>query len=146
MTLARLLATALLFCSLALFAQEPLPGQLIAPGNVRSTTPAPTPSEPWRIIPDQPLYGLEQNSPDSMRVDRFKADPDFNLLNPAPETMISSEAQRQSDTTCFAIRSYVMARDNKESDSTHPVRYSTCQPASQYHVKNAEGPALRIRR
>ena len=144
MTLARLLATALLSCSLCSVAQVPLLG-LIGPGEVPSSTPAATPSEPWRIIPDQPLYSPKQNSPDSMRVDQFKADRDFNPLDPIPETNLSSDTA-QSDATCFAIRSYVMARDNKDSDSTHPVRYSTCQPASRYHVRNADKPDLKIRR
>jgi hypothetical protein len=42
------------------------------------------------------------------------------------------------DKTCYAIRSYVVARDGKDTDSTHPVSYSTCRPASRYHVKNVE--------
>jgi len=136
MTLARLLAAALLSCSLYSVAQEPLPSQMIVP----STPPGATLSEPQRVSPDQPVYEPEQSSPDSMRVDRFEAGLDFNLLTPI------REAQAESDTTCFAIRSYVMARDNKESDSTHPVRYSTCQPSTQYHVRNAEKSSLKIRR
>jgi hypothetical protein len=42
------------------------------------------------------------------------------------------------DGTCYAIRSYVVARDSKDSDSTHPVSYSTCQPASRYRVRTTE--------
>jgi hypothetical protein len=43
-----------------------------------------------------------------------------------------------ADTTCLKIRSYVVARDSKDSDSTHPVSYSTCQPASRYRLKTTE--------
>jgi hypothetical protein len=39
---------------------------------------------------------------------------------------------------CFKIRSYVVARDSKDSDAVHLVRYSTCQPASRYQVKTAD--------
>jgi hypothetical protein len=44
----------------------------------------------------------------------------------------------ETDTTCFAIRSYVVARDSKDSDSTHPAGYSTCRPSDRYKVKGAE--------
>jgi len=40
--------------------------------------------------------------------------------------------------TCYAIRSYVVARDSKDSDSTHPAGYSTCQPSNRYRVKRAD--------
>ena len=40
--------------------------------------------------------------------------------------------------TCLKIRSYVVARDSKDSDSTHPVRYSTCQPSTRYRLKTTE--------
>ena len=43
-----------------------------------------------------------------------------------------------ADTTCYAIRSYVVARDSKDSDSTHPVSYTTCQPSSRYGLKTTE--------
>jgi hypothetical protein len=39
---------------------------------------------------------------------------------------------------CYAIRSYVVARDSKNSDSTHPVSYSTCQPAARYQLRTTE--------
>jgi len=43
--------------------------------------------------------------------------------------------------TCFAIRSYVVARDRKNSDSVHPVRSSTCVSARHVQLKNATGSA-----
>ena len=43
-----------------------------------------------------------------------------------------------NDPTCYTIRSYVVARDSKDSDSTHPAGYSTCLPSDRYHVKTAE--------
>jgi hypothetical protein len=40
--------------------------------------------------------------------------------------------------TCLKLRSYVVARDSKNSDSTHLVSYSTCQPTSRYGLKTTE--------
>jgi hypothetical protein len=40
--------------------------------------------------------------------------------------------------TCYSIRSYVVARDSKDSDSTHLAGYSTCQPATRYGLKTTE--------
>jgi len=41
------------------------------------------------------------------------------------------------DVSCLSIRSYVVARDEKDSDATHLVKYSTCQPTSRYRLKTA---------
>lgn len=45
---------------------------------------------------------------------------------------LTPDGLSSEDDTCFTIRSYVVARDNKNSDSTHPVGYSTCHPAKRY--------------
>ena len=42
------------------------------------------------------------------------------------------------DKTCFAIRSYLMARDDKDTDSTHLVRTSTCIPSNKYELRTAD--------
>lgn len=42
------------------------------------------------------------------------------------------------DVMCLKIRSYVMARDSRDSDSTHLVGYSTCQPASRYRLRTTQ--------
>ena len=44
-----------------------------------------------------------------------------------------------ADHYCLKIRSYLMARDGKNSDSTHQVGYSTCLPASRYRLRTAVG-------
>lgn len=33
--------------------------------------------------------------------------------------------------TCFAMRTYLVEQDAPDSDSVHPVGYTTCQPASR---------------
>lgn len=48
-----------------------------------------------------------------------------------------------SDHFCLKMRSYVVARDSKDSDSVHLTDYSTCQPASRYRVKTTQAePAV----
>jgi hypothetical protein len=125
MTLARLLTAPLLLCCLSAFAQDQQPRN-------------PRPSEPWRIIPNQPGdVGSGQQLLSPMRVDQFRFDP---KVEAKPDKAVSVlDGQPDTDTICYSIRSYVVARDSKDSDSTHPAGYSTCRPASGYHVKNAQG-------
>jgi hypothetical protein len=51
---------------------------------------------------------------------------------------ISPEGSDPADAVCFTMRSYLVARDSKHSDSTHPVGYSTCQPSRRYGLKKVE--------
>ena len=48
-----------------------------------------------------------------------------------------------ADHYCLKMRSYLMARDGKNSDSTHLVGYSTCLPASRYRLRTAVGSSQR---
>jgi len=147
MTLTRLVLAALLVCSLPAFTQDQ---QLIAtqnPENVAALATShdsPTPSEPWRIMPNR-SSNFSSDSMDRMRIDQYVLDQrksDFRSGG-------SNEAKRRTlvmgldgpldaDATCFTMRSYVVARDFKDSDSTHPTGYSTCQPASKYRVKTTQ--------
>lgn len=113
MTLGRLVIVALLLCPLVAFSQD----EQVQPstGTTVSSTAIEKLSEPWRIIP--PEISLNQNT---------------NVLRFSPRA-ISSD-----DFVCLKIRSYVVARDSKDSDSVHPVKYSTCQPASRYQLKTTE--------
>jgi hypothetical protein len=151
MTLARLLALTLLVCSLPAFTQDQQTG-LLLPGNSvvvpyfdLNRPAAATPSEPWRIIPKRPS-DLSSDSVAHLGVDRYRWDQgkvDFPTgpwkLEAATGTRVSGlDGQLDADTTCYAIRSYVVALDSKDSDSTHPAGYSTCRPASRYHLKSAQ--------
>jgi cytochrome c oxidase assembly factor CtaG len=44
-----------------------------------------------------------------------------------------------SDTTCFMMRTWYVARVHPKSDETRVVGYSTCQLSSRYDVKRAHG-------
>jgi hypothetical protein len=40
-----------------------------------------------------------------------------------------------SERTCFTMRSYLMAREDRHSDSTRQVGYSVCEPSSTFDVR-----------
>lgn len=147
MTLARLLATALLVCSALAFAQKKS-DSLAIPAQAADASKSPTaaPSEPWKFIPNQPMDAAAGRNPlDRLQVDKYKVfrsktDTRTLLLGPDADAgmFLSGVDGLDADTTCLKIRSYVVARDSKDSDSTHPVSYSTCQPASRYRLKTTE--------
>jgi hypothetical protein len=42
------------------------------------------------------------------------------------------------DMTCLKLRTYVMKRDEKDSDATHLIRKVKCTPARKFSVKSAD--------
>ncbi len=151
MTSARFLTLALVLCSVPVFAQDHSRKPLLDSQNARAT------SESWRIIPEEmananvpldPLARLLTSQPP-----RYKSNQghEANVLVPGQNLKLSLDPNAKNnrvvdsmgrladDTTCLAIRSYVVARDSKDSDSTHLVLYSTCQPASRYQLRTAVG-------
>jgi hypothetical protein len=168
MTLARLLAAVLLLCSLSAFAQDrpvqnsqaltppcreswtgcPVQGNVLGSKNFfpLDRTTAATPAEPWRLIPNSPAdFRPGQNALDLMRLDEYRLDqikgnPHVRhfKLDPLSEALAVDSNPLDADNTCLSIRSYVVARDSKDSDSTHPVGYSTCQPSKRYQVRSAD--------
>ncbi len=164
MTLARLLAAALLICSLPAFAQDQQsqssrPSTGVTTEHVRkgpdlsreafffalNLTKAATPAEPWRLISKTPVAIGGVNALDPVRVDQYH--PDRHEDDSAPTFVAKARSSARmpdflldgdGDTACFKIRSYVVARDSKDSDSTHPVSYTTCQPSSRYGLKTTE--------
>ncbi len=129
MSSARLLIPLVMACSLCAVGQSQRSKPTLASSNSDAKTAtafpdlqtrAATPSEPWRIIP--------QNAERSSSL-RF-------LPDSGNDHIAISLAGNSSDGTCYAIRSYVVARDSQSSEATHPVAYSTCQPASRYQLRN----------
>jgi hypothetical protein len=45
--------------------------------------------------------------------------------------------QLQMDGVCFTMRTYVVAREDKDSDVTRPVRVTRCLPATKLEFKSA---------
>jgi Co/Zn/Cd efflux system component len=46
----------------------------------------------------------------------------------------------ERDGVCYTLRTYVMARDEKDSDTTHLVRETRCLPAAKLQFKTAIAP------
>jgi hypothetical protein len=140
MTLVNAFAAALVVCSLPSFCQvTPQPNFPKKPDLGIKTTQS---SDPWRIVPDDatpqdPLARiLSASTPYAINKDRG-----FNLhLTPpleADKMAVWPDGEYGADSVCYTIRSYVVARDAKDSDSVHPVGYSTCQPATRYRLRTA---------
>lgn len=174
MTPTRLLASALVLCSLPAFAQDhPRAGSPFGKGfYLFCPAPAATHEEPWRIIPNRPGdLGSGQVTPYQLSLDRpivdciryvnftrkgysfsnlhscsqlSNADATCHMVrtfmwaNVQPGSTDFPSNESDAPPTCYAIRSYVVARDSKTSDSTHPVSYSTCQPAARYQLRTTE--------
>ncbi len=47
----------------------------------------------------------------------------------------SIHIEEDRDNVCYTMRSYIVARENRDSDSTKLVGYSTCQPSSKYELR-----------
>jgi uncharacterized membrane protein len=106
------------------------------------------PEEP-RILSDRSLAAA---SAESNTTRNFRAEPlrtmqvphtPFRVAPPDPDQKVlsSADGQGSGDETCYAIRSYLVQRDSKDSDSTHMAGYSTCRPSIRYHVKTIQAPA-----
>ncbi len=145
MTLTRLILAALLVCSLPAFAQDQRLGTAQNSDSVAAfATNYGSSTEPWRIMPNRPP-NLSSDSMDRMHIDRYVLDQfrgDFRSgrSNEAKKRalVMGLNGPLDADATCFTMRSYVVARDSKDSDSTHPTSYSTCQPASKYRVRTTQ--------
>jgi hypothetical protein len=157
MTSARLLFAILVMCSLPAFTQD-------QPVNAAPTNAAPALttdanrntekiSEPWKMILAAPADGTS-NPMDHIRVDQYRVDQgssdllrDYSKSQPRARTLLlGMDGQPESDTTCFTMRSYVVARDSPDSDSTHMTGYSTCQPTSRYRLKTTEERSVLLER
>jgi hypothetical protein len=154
MTLARLLVV-LLVCALPAFAQDQQLSASQNPDNASAfatNQDSATPAEPWRIMPNR-ASDLSANSIDRMRVDQYVLDQgkaDFrsggSKESKTRTLVMGLNGTLDTDATCFTMRSYVVARDSRDSDSTHPTGYSTCQPASKYRVRTTQqGPVVQDR-
>ncbi len=146
MTLIRLCAAALVVCSTLAFAQTKTDSVAVSDQASASQPATAASSEPWKFIPNQPSDVAASKDP----LSRFQVD-QYKLLRSngaciglcpraaADAGMVLSGFGGELDAnTCLKIRSYVVARDSKDSDSTHPVSYSTCQPSTRYRVRTTE--------
>jgi hypothetical protein len=83
---------------------------------------------------------------DVVEVPRPPADsPEVIRPGPGVDALISPDSQglyspRESsrETVCFTMRSYLVARESRNSDSTHLVGYSTCHPAAGLELRSTD--------
>ena len=66
---------------------------------------------------------------------------DDTLSDLARHARVSSEFER--DGVCYTMRTYVMAREDKDSDATHMVRATRCLPAWKLEYKTTVTPMHR---
>ena len=144
MTCIRLLMAISLVCSVSAFAQN----NRTSPSNdasVRSSLTAAN-SEPWKILPESPASSHSTaNFPSQSSIDRSTGpfllgeNPSGPLLNGTIDPNMSVRASAEGgDSYCLNIRSYVVARDSKNSDSVHLTGYTTCVPASRFRLRTAD--------
>jgi hypothetical protein len=147
MTPLRLLPAAVLCCTVLAFSQEP-PSSGIRPNRTAEPDKSmqATASKPWKIVLSQPAdlnagaNPLQQAQIDKYKIDRSRIENGRSLRwgSQIDPIFIVMDGQLGDDTVCYKIRSYVVARDAKDSDSVHPVAYSTCQPASRYRLRTTQ--------
>lgn len=151
---ARLLVVVVLLSSSCLLAQENQPTNTyqVPDNTTSSSSPGLSFYAPLRIDRLGSMWVVRQDP-----VLRFQATdsptfgqghgPDLKvfsiekLSNQETPTFVLPPDLLAGGEVCLKIRSYLMARDRKNSDSTHLVGYSTCQPASRYRLKTAVGSA-----
>ncbi|MGA3089888.1 MAG: hypothetical protein ABSD75_14830 [Terriglobales bacterium] len=85
---------------------------------------------------------LAPEAPGTVRADPYEAPlapPSTPRPHPASplEMSLRTRTMVETDTECFAIRSYRVTRDDPQSDATRPAGYSECQAANRYQVKSA---------
>lgn len=143
MTGVRLLMAISLVCSVSAFAQN----SRTSPSNdagLRSSLTAAN-SEPWRILPESPASShdttnlpLPPSFDLSTRPFLMGEKPSGPLLNNIDPNISVLESAAGGDSYCLNIRSYVVARDRKNSDSVHLVGSTTCVPASRFRLRTAD--------
>ena len=70
----------------------------------------------------------------AMPIDKFRP-ANERPHNFDPRNLGSIHIEEKRDSVCYTMRSYIVARENRDSDSTKLVGYSTCQPSSRYELR-----------
>jgi hypothetical protein len=146
---ARLLVAAGFLFSIALFAQDTATNKSLVADNFNLASTSPSGplmidrlGSTWATGQQNPLLKFQATEtpvfgPDQIAGIKISDTQRFGTSHIPPEIF--------ADSYCLKIRSYLVARDSKTSDSTHLVGYSTCLPASRYRLRTTVGstqPAL----
>jgi|HubBroStandDraft_4_1064222.scaffolds.fasta_scaffold80789_2 hypothetical protein len=71
-----------------------------------------------------------------------QSSPRLNQFSVPKVRLTVPDGQLLDDTFCLTMRTYKVARDNQDSDATHAVGYSTCQPAARFRTHSIKGAIL----
>ncbi|HEV2470470.1 MAG TPA: hypothetical protein VGS78_14865 [Candidatus Sulfotelmatobacter sp.] len=144
MSLARLLAMAALAslsCLPAIAQVKSNSEKLLAKTEINAITAADAQQQTKPAFP---------NNLDRFEGQPFKIDNSGTIVPTHPAVFMPMPpltTQMADAGACYSIRSYVVARDSKNSDATHLVGYSTCRPANRYRVwKTAQPNAVQLTR
>lgn len=138
----RLLIAAVL-CSVCAFAQENQQNTVPKPRSVSNSQEAATTVVPLGIgpladaqptVPRDPLARLQAGPRIELRNPDMTTTAVF-IPGPVEDRFLISQDMLPVGAFCLKIRSYLMKRDSKASDSTHLAGYSTCQPAGKYRLR-----------
>ena len=122
MSISRLLALSLLSsaCVAQVAVQSPTDKNLVPPG-----TEAKAPDS-------SPQFNLEAPGPDP------KAGTSARALQFKPPVRLNGPGVAQNKT-CYFIQAYHFSRDNPQSDAVRLTGVSTCTPAEQFQLREADG-------
>jgi hypothetical protein len=87
--------------------------------------------------PDLQIDGDTQKAPsnDSVKAHRKSRNELIQLFDAAQNrSYVVRGMALQSDVTCYAIRSYLVVRDDPKSDATHRDGSTTCVPAARVRM------------
>ena len=84
----------------------------------------------------QPIRNEVSESPLVLSQPLLEHNGDLVLRGPLQDSLQGS--QLGDDFSCYMMRTYIMARDDKSSDATHLVRKVKCTPARKFNFKTAD--------
>jgi hypothetical protein len=84
-----------------------------------------------------------QSSPSQHKAALGLSDPGailrINGDSPGDDSTLYGKANKLAERNfCLKLRTYVVARDASQSDSTHLVGYTDCQPAARYDLHSTD--------
>jgi hypothetical protein len=85
-----------------------------------------------------PAASYAQNAPSAKPV--FSTDGKDAPARAFQDFLRGDGSQLQMDGVCFTMRTYVVAREDRDSDITRPVRVTRCLPAMKLEFKSAVAP------
>lgn len=93
------------------------------------------------VVPSSSFELLKKPS-QGMQPENFQMQPRWDLFKRRGRAADISQPRISPDDShslCYVLDTYVMRREDPQSDVTHPGSYIICSPSTQYSLKNAVG-------